>query len=138
MTCLSFCPFSFDHCVVCSSSIYGFWLPPLVSSNSSWYRHWTWTWISSVRCRGIYCVQCVMVRDGWSFCWYSNHQKWCLKELSWTQTAWNYMVFYLGKYWYSFCGHSLQTHLYQTWHFYPFAQKSMKRTSIKRNNKLCY
>jgi hypothetical protein len=25
--CLSFCPFSFDHCVVCSSSIYGFWLP---------------------------------------------------------------------------------------------------------------
>ena len=25
--CFSFCPFSFDHCVVCSSSIYGFWLP---------------------------------------------------------------------------------------------------------------
>jgi hypothetical protein len=25
---LSFCPFSFGHCVVCSSSIYGFWLPP--------------------------------------------------------------------------------------------------------------
>jgi hypothetical protein len=25
--CLSFCPFSFDHCVVCSSLIYGFWLP---------------------------------------------------------------------------------------------------------------
>jgi hypothetical protein len=25
--CLSFCPFSFGHCVVCSSSIYGFWLP---------------------------------------------------------------------------------------------------------------
>ena len=24
---LVFCPFSFDHCVVCSSSIYGFWLP---------------------------------------------------------------------------------------------------------------
>jgi hypothetical protein len=22
--CLSFCPFSFGHCVVCSSSIYGF------------------------------------------------------------------------------------------------------------------
>jgi hypothetical protein len=28
---LSFCPFSFGHCVVCSSSIYGFWL-------SLWYR----------------------------------------------------------------------------------------------------
>ena len=25
--CLSFCTFSFDQCVVCSSSIYGFWLP---------------------------------------------------------------------------------------------------------------
>ena len=25
--CLSFCPFSFGHCVVCSSSIYVFWLP---------------------------------------------------------------------------------------------------------------
>jgi hypothetical protein len=34
--CLSFCTFSFGHCVVCSSSIYGFWLPLLVSSNSSY------------------------------------------------------------------------------------------------------
>jgi hypothetical protein len=25
--CMSFCSFSFGHCVVCSSSIYGFWLP---------------------------------------------------------------------------------------------------------------
>jgi hypothetical protein len=25
--CLSFCTFSFVHCVFCSSSIYGFWLP---------------------------------------------------------------------------------------------------------------
>ena len=25
--CLSFCPFSFGHCVVCSSAIHGFWLP---------------------------------------------------------------------------------------------------------------
>jgi hypothetical protein len=25
--CLSFCPFSYGHCVVYSSSIYGFWLP---------------------------------------------------------------------------------------------------------------
>ena len=29
--CLSFCTFSFGHCVVCSSSIYGFWL-------LLWYR----------------------------------------------------------------------------------------------------
>jgi hypothetical protein len=27
--CLSFCTFSFGHCVVCSVSIYGFWLPRL-------------------------------------------------------------------------------------------------------------
>jgi hypothetical protein len=27
--CLSFCTFSFGHCVVCSSSIYGFWWPLL-------------------------------------------------------------------------------------------------------------
>jgi hypothetical protein len=26
--CLSFSTFSFGHCVFCSSSIYGFWLPP--------------------------------------------------------------------------------------------------------------
>ena len=26
--CLSICTFSFGHCVVCPSSIYGFWLPP--------------------------------------------------------------------------------------------------------------
>ena len=32
--CLSVCPFSFGHCVVCLSSISGFWLPLLVSSNS--------------------------------------------------------------------------------------------------------
>ena len=25
--CLFFCPFSFGHCMVCSSSIYGFWWP---------------------------------------------------------------------------------------------------------------
>ena len=25
--CLSFCPFSFGHCVVCPSLMYGFWLP---------------------------------------------------------------------------------------------------------------
>jgi hypothetical protein len=31
--CLSFCPFYFNHCVFCASSIYGF--TPLVSSNSS-------------------------------------------------------------------------------------------------------
>ena len=30
------CPFSFGHCVVCSSLIYGFQFTPLPSSNFSW------------------------------------------------------------------------------------------------------
>ena len=34
--CLSFCTFSFGHCVVCSSSTYDL-IAPLVSSNSSYY-----------------------------------------------------------------------------------------------------
>jgi hypothetical protein len=35
--CLSFCTFSFGHCVVCSSSIYGFWLPLWYLQTSSSY-----------------------------------------------------------------------------------------------------
>ena len=42
--CLSVCTFSFGHCVVCSSLIYGFWLPPLVSSNSNTC---VWKWYAS-------------------------------------------------------------------------------------------
>ena len=38
--CLFFCSFSFGHCIVCPSSIYGFGLQTLVSSNFSCrYRH---------------------------------------------------------------------------------------------------
>jgi hypothetical protein len=36
--CLSFCTFSFGHCVVCSSSIYGFWLPLwYLTFKNKWY-----------------------------------------------------------------------------------------------------
>jgi hypothetical protein len=41
--CLYFCTFSFGHCVVCSYSIYGFWLPPFgildirILITSLWY-----------------------------------------------------------------------------------------------------
>jgi len=43
--CLSFCTFSFGHCVVCSSSIYGFWLPlwdlhTLIQSSRNGGRNW--------------------------------------------------------------------------------------------------
>ena len=42
--CLSFCTFSFSHCVFCCSSIYGFWLP-------LWYRIFKFffiSWIASL------------------------------------------------------------------------------------------
>ena len=37
--CLSFCTFSIDQCVVCSSSIYGFWLPPFGIFKLFLYSH---------------------------------------------------------------------------------------------------
>ena len=48
--CLSFCTFSFGHCVVCSSSIYGFWLPllylqTLLITPLHIYRFWRRTWL---------------------------------------------------------------------------------------------
>jgi len=36
--CLSFCTFSFGHCVVCSSSIYGFWLLFIFNTDTWWER----------------------------------------------------------------------------------------------------
>ena len=36
--CLSFCTFSFGHYVVCSSSIYGFWLPLWYLQTLLWTR----------------------------------------------------------------------------------------------------
>ena len=44
-SCLSICTFSFGHCVLCSSSIYGFWLPPfgifnLLSRHCCSYALW--------------------------------------------------------------------------------------------------
>jgi len=42
--CLFFCTFSFGHCVVCSSPMYGFWLPlwylqTLLITHQSYYSH---------------------------------------------------------------------------------------------------
>ena len=39
--CLSFCPFSFGHCVVCSSSIYGFWVPLWYLQTILVYHHFS-------------------------------------------------------------------------------------------------
>ena len=36
--CLFFCTFYFGHCVVCSSSIYGFWLP--LDIFKLFFKHW--------------------------------------------------------------------------------------------------
>ena len=54
--CLSFCTFSFGHCVVCSSSIYGFWLPLwylqtlLIKFEMIWFRtrFKSWTRIAQI------------------------------------------------------------------------------------------
>jgi hypothetical protein len=54
--CWSFCTCSFGHCVVCSSLIYGFWLPPgifklfLRSVNAISSR---WSWIYKVEAHQI-------------------------------------------------------------------------------------
>jgi hypothetical protein len=37
---LSICTFSFGHCVVCSSSIYGFWLSSSGRSQQLKSRYW--------------------------------------------------------------------------------------------------
>jgi hypothetical protein len=47
--CLSFCSFSFGHCIVCSSLIYGFWLPPFGIFNLFFY--WTvWHFLFFILC----------------------------------------------------------------------------------------
>jgi hypothetical protein len=47
--CLSFCPFSFYHCVACFSSIYRFWLP-------IWYLQ---TLLTKTRTGGLYLIEIV-------------------------------------------------------------------------------
>jgi hypothetical protein len=54
--CISLCPFSFDHCVVCAASIYGFWLPlwylqtilTIYRKLVSWFFFISKEWISNV------------------------------------------------------------------------------------------
>jgi hypothetical protein len=53
--CLSFCTFSFGQCVVCSSSIYGFWL-------SLWYLQTLLTVWSIL----YYCMEYIIVFKVWS------------------------------------------------------------------------
>jgi len=52
--CLSFCPVSFDHCVVCPSSIYGFWLPlwymqTLLSMKTTTFKLQKIQWTASMK-----------------------------------------------------------------------------------------
>jgi hypothetical protein len=44
--CLSFCTCSLSHCVVCSSSIYGFWLPLWYLQTLQLSNDWKWEVIS--------------------------------------------------------------------------------------------
>ena len=54
--CLSFCAFSFGHCVFCSSSMCGFWLP-------LWYLQ---TLLNISHCD----EQCVILKLYWLFRWH--------------------------------------------------------------------
>ena len=45
--CLSFCPFSFGHCIACPSSNYDFWTTLLASTNFSYLLTYTRTTILS-------------------------------------------------------------------------------------------
>jgi hypothetical protein len=51
--CLSFCTFSFVHCVVCSSSIYRFWLPFWYLQTLAFYLYWL---LNINKCKmGVFC-----------------------------------------------------------------------------------
>jgi hypothetical protein len=58
---LSFCTFSFGHCVVCSSSIYGFWLP-------LWYLQTLLTFFVPVPGQNLEFQRCSCWRYIWN-CW---------------------------------------------------------------------
>jgi hypothetical protein len=47
--CLSFCTFSFGHCVVCSSSKYGFWLPIWYLQTLLLSIRWLKTYLSEIK-----------------------------------------------------------------------------------------
>ena len=51
--CLSFCTFSFGHCVVCSSSKYGFWLPIWYLQTLLLSIRWLKTYLSEIKHQSI-------------------------------------------------------------------------------------
>ena len=75
--CLSFCTFSLGHCVVCSSSTYGFWLPlwylqTLLITNSKLKKHTDqtrkWRICSCLLCNIsiIYTISNIKMLPSWS------------------------------------------------------------------------
>jgi hypothetical protein len=56
--CLSVCTFSFGHCVVCSSSIYGFWLPPFCIFKPFFSYIWSVVMSYYVSLRSVFRVSC--------------------------------------------------------------------------------
>ena len=55
--CLSFCTFSFGHCLVCSSLIYRFWLPPFGIFKLFFYHQDQFTtYVYSLSLRFLCCV----------------------------------------------------------------------------------
>jgi hypothetical protein len=73
--CLSFCTFSFGHCVVCSSSLYRLWIPYFAIPGKSCYSY-----------------QCFH-NDGHGSVWCSHHGGWtCLEYMLWL-TSLQYLIF---------------------------------------------
>ena len=68
---LSFCLLSFDHCIICRSPIYDFWLP-------LWYRYvFTWLWLNP-------CTVPIFVFAEYIFLLFSEdntNMNWCLKQI---------------------------------------------------------
>ena len=55
--CLSFCTFSFGHCLACSSLIYRFWLPPFgIFKLFFYHQHQFTTYVYSLSLRFLCCV----------------------------------------------------------------------------------
>jgi hypothetical protein len=80
--CLSLCTFSFVHCVVCSSSIYGFWLP-------LWYLQTLLLSLSKmikpqIKVSGAKCFQC---KIWWSVIFFK------IKE----EYVYNRICYYIGE-----------------------------------------
>ena len=99
---LSFCLFSFGHCIVCPSTIYGFWLP-------LWYLQ---TFLTLYICFHLSLSLSPIV-------FYSSFFFLCLLPCLFWIISWLYTLFYLHHYYYYF-------------HHSMFSLRLLRRRSLSR------